>query len=149
MKTIVVFVALTFLFATVQSFAQDVPQSQVPSLVLNSFQQAFPKASDVDWEMDGDKYKVDFEIGLKGVDHEVWYDQGGKLLKHTEEISKADLPEAVRAKIEADYGSYRIDDVRKITEGSGSIYSLEAKKGNEEWKITFDSAGKELSKIAD
>jgi hypothetical protein len=149
MKTIVVFAALTLLFATRHSFAQDIPQSEVPSLVLNSFQQAFPKAADVDWEMDGDKYKVDFEIGLKGVDHEVWYDQSGKLLKHKEEISKADLPEAVQAKIKTDYDSHRIDDVKKITEGGASVYSLEAKKGNEEWKITFDSAGKELNKIAD
>ena len=43
--------------------AQDIPQSQVPSIIVNKFNKEFPKASDIEWEMDGNLYNVDFEMG--------------------------------------------------------------------------------------
>ncbi len=149
MKTTVSIAVLAFLFLTTKSFAQDITQDQVPSLVLNSFQQSYSKAFDVDWELDGEKYKVEFELGLPGRDHEIWYDESGKLLRHKEEISKGDLPKAVQTKLKTDYSSYRIDDVKKITEGALATYTLEVKNLTEEWKLALDSEGNVLSKIAD
>lgn len=149
MKTTVSIAVLAFLFSTTMSLAQDIPQNQVPSLVLNSFQQSYSKAFDLEWELDGDKYKVEFELGLPGTDHEIWYDQNGKLLRHKEEISKGDLPKAVQKKLKIGYSSYRIDDVKKITEGTVATYTLEVKNLSEEWKLALDTEGNELSKIAD
>jgi hypothetical protein len=129
--------------------AQDIPQSQVPSVVVNAFQKAFPKAYDVEWERDGSYYKVEFETGLIGLDHEVWYDETGKMIRHKEEISKSDLPQAVTAAINRDFAGYRVDDVEKIAEGDTVTYILELKKGYEEWKVAFDQAGNVLHKVAD
>jgi hypothetical protein len=53
-----------------RSFAQDVPSSQVPSVILNSFKEQFSKATDVEWELNGDQYNVEFDIS--SADHEVW-----------------------------------------------------------------------------
>lgn len=145
----VLIAAAAILFSTEQAFGQDIPQNQVPSLVLNSFQQSYKKAFDVEWEIDGDKYKVEFEIGLPGTDHEIWYDQAGKLLRHKEEISKGDLPKAVQTKLKSGYSSYRVDDVKRITEGAVVTYTLEVKNFTEEWKLAFDSNGNVLNKIAD
>jgi hypothetical protein len=129
--------------------AQDIHPSEVPSVIVNNFQKAFPKATDVEWELDGANYKVEFETGLFGQDHDVWYDQNGKLIRRKEEISKSDVPQKVMAAINRDFKDYRIDDVKKITEGNKLVYTLELKSFREEWKVAFDSEGKLLSKIAD
>lgn len=131
------------------AFGQDIPQSQVPSVIVNNFQQTFPKAYDIEWELDGENYKVEFETGLLGTDHDVWYDKTGKLVRHKEEISKSDLPQKVLAKINSDFSGYRVDDVKKITEGKKTTYTLELKTFSEEWKVAFDNEGNILSKVAD
>lgn len=130
-------------------FAQDIPQTQVPSLVVNSFQQKFPKAIDVEWELSGDLYKVEFETGLLGADHDAWFDKTGKLIKHEEEISQSDLPQKVTAKINSEFNGYWVSDVKKISEGAKVVYTLEVKKLTEEWKLAIDAAGNILHKIAD
>lgn len=147
-KNIVMSTLALSLFVT-NTFAQDIPQSKVPSLVVNNFQQLFPKAFDVEWKLDGEMYKVEFETGLLNSDHDAWYNNVGKLVKHKEEISKNDLPQKVLIKINLDYSGYTIDDVEKITEGENTIYTLELKKNKEEWKLAFAPDGTVLSKIAD
>lgn len=131
------------------SFGQEIPQSQVPSLIVNNFQKQFPSISGVEWELKGDLYEVEFETGLLGKDHEAWYNKTGKLVYHKEEISKSDLPKKVLDKIGTDFGGYRVDDVKKITEGNKTTYTLELKSFTEEWKVAFDKEGTVLSKIAD
>jgi hypothetical protein len=129
--------------------AQDLKQSQVPSLIVNSFQKSFPKTSDVEWELDGEYYKVEFETGLFGTDHDAWFDKTGKLIRHKEEISKSGLPQKVLAKINSDFKGYRVEDVKKITEGDKVTYTLDLETISEEWKVAFDSNGNVLSKVAD
>lgn len=148
-KKLFLITALALAFFPHTLLAQDIPQSQVPSLVLNSFQKSFPKAADIEWELKGELYKVEFETGLLGTDHDAWYDNTGKLIRHKEEISKSDLPQNVLAKINSDFNGYRVKDVKKITENNHVTYTLELKTFSEEWKVAFDSQGTMLSKIAD
>ena len=129
--------------------AQDIAENQLPSLVRNSFQKTFPKASDVDWEMDGSHFKVEFETGLFGTDHHAWFDQSGKLLRHKEAIAKSELPAAVRSKLSKEFSAYRTDDIDKITEGSAITYNIELKSFSGKWKAVFDSTGRVLDKRAD
>lgn len=150
MKRNFLIVAFTMFCAAGTVLAQDVPQSQVPSLVVNSFEQAFPKAFDVEWEMDGAMYKVDFEKGLPGTDHEVWYDKTGKLIRHKEEVHKSNLPQKIQAKIGTEFNGYRTDDeAEKITEDAKATYIVELKGYKEKWKVAFDAEGNILNKIAD
>lgn len=129
------------------TFAQDIPQSQVPSVIVNAFKQSFPKASDVEWELKGELYEVEFEIGF--VDHKARYSNTGKLtwLKH--DIKPNELPAEVNAAIQKDFSGYRISDAEKIDEPGIITYKMDLKKMNEEWKVIFDSKGKLLNKIAD
>lgn len=131
------------------SFGQNIPQSQVPSIIVNSFQQAFPRAFDVEWELVGEMYKVEFETGLFRTDHNMWYNQTGKLSRHEEEVGKSDLPQKVTSKIKSEFRGYRVDDVKKITEGADITYALELKTRTEEWKVAFDKEGNILTKVAD
>ncbi|SFU09081.1 Putative beta-lactamase-inhibitor-like, PepSY-like [Algoriphagus locisalis] len=138
--------ALTLISAA--TFAQDIHPSEVPSVVANNFRKEFPKASDIEWELDGDNYNVDFEIGW-GTDHEIWYDAAGNMLKHEEEISKGDLPNQVTSKINSDFKDLRIDGAKKITEGSQVTYKVELENFTEEWKVIFSATGEVLHKIND
>ncbi len=128
--------------------AQDLLQSDVPSVVVNNFQKAFPKVYDVEWELKGELYEVDFETGVS-IDHEAWYDKTGKLVKHKQEIAKTDLPKAVLNTLNTDFKGYRVEDAKKITEGSKVTYKLDLESTSSEWKVLLSSEGKVLSKIAD
>lgn len=130
-------------------FAQDINQSQVPSIVVNNFQQKFSKAYDIEWEKEVAYYKVEFELGANGRDHEVWYDAKGNMVKHKEKISKSELPKSVHAKIGSEFNGYRVDDTKKITEGSNVVYSVELKSSSSEWKVVFDKDGNIISKLPD
>ncbi len=130
-------------------FAQDIPQSQVPSLVLNSFQQKYPKAYDVEWELKGDLYKVEFEKSLLGDDVEVWFDKSGKVVRSKEEISKSELPKAILDKIDAEFKASIIKDVEKFIDNNTVSYKVEVKTIREEWDILFDEKGNILSKKLD
>lgn len=149
MKKLILIGFLAFTCFANITFGQDVPQSQVPSVIVNNFQQKFPKALDQEWELEGEHYNVDFEIGLLRTDHSAWYTKEGKLIRHKEEISKSDLPQSVLATIKKDFNSFRVEDVKKITETDKASYTLDLKKLNEEWKVTIDEKGNVLSKVAD
>jgi len=139
----------TALAISLSTQAQDMPQSQVPSVILNQFNNQFPKATDVEWEMDGNLYNVDFEVSWN-IDHEVWYNAEGKLIKHKEDISKSELPKAVNDRIQADFSGYSIDDLECITDNGKVIYKMELNALTQtDWDIVIDSEGKVISKIAD
>lgn len=135
--------------STIGASAQDILQSQVPAVVVNSFQQKFPKAKGVDWELKAGLYEAEFETGLFGTDHEVWIQSNGKIVRHKEELAKNDLPKAVIAKVKKDFPGYRIEDVKKITEEQKITYAFEVKSRTEEWKLVVDTQGNILGKIRD
>ncbi|MCO6360465.1 PepSY-like domain-containing protein [Roseivirga pacifica] len=146
-KQILIFVAAIAIISTSQ--AQDIPYSQVPSIIVNEFNKQFPKAKDVEWEMDGSLYNVDFEIGWS-MDHEVWYNAEGKMVKHKEDISKSELPKAINDRLRTDFKGYSIDDMERITDNDKVVYKMELKAlTKQDWDIIIDAAGNVLSKIAD
>lgn len=141
MKTKTIKLIAVFILGTGSIFAQDIPQSEVPSVVLNTFKKEFPKASDIEWERKGDQYNVDFEIGWFK-DYEAWFSADGKMVLYTEEISDTDLPKAVKDAIKELYSDYRIDDVKKIVTGGVPTYKVEIEKNHEEFDLIFSKNGK-------
>lgn len=146
MKKLILIVA-GIMLGTVLTYAQDISEAQVPSLVLNAFKKDFPKASDVEWELKGTEYNVDFEIGF--ADHEAWFDSSGKIVKHREEIKQSELPESVCATLKKEFSGFRISDIKKIKTESSITYEVDAKKANDEWELTLDDSGKIVNKKAD
>lgn len=148
MKNLILTISILGLSLTNIS-AQDIHQNEVPSIILNNFQKTFPKASDIDWEIKGNLYEVEFETGFLGDDHKVLYSRDGKLVRHEEEISKSGLPKAILASIKRSFNGYRTDDIKKITEGGKVIYNVELKNYSQEWKVVFDAQGRILQKRED
>lgn len=129
--------------------AQHLHPSEVSSVILNNFQKTFPKARDIEWEIKGNLYEVEFETGIFGDDHKALYIRDGKLVRHEEEIAKSNLPKTVLETIHKYYSNYRIDDVKKISENRKIIYKVELKNYSTEWKVVFDSQGRILQKRED
>lgn len=148
MKNLILTISILGLSLTTIS-AQDIHQNEVPSVILNSFQKSFPKAADIDWEIKGNLYEVEFETGFLGNDHKVLYSRDGKLVRHEEKISKSNLPKTVLASIKRSFNGYRTDDIKKITESGKVMYNVELKNYSQEWKVVFDAQGRILQKIAD
>ena len=122
--------------------AQDIFQYQAPSVIVNEFSKQYPKATDVEWEIEGDFYKVDFETG--------WYNAEGKMVKHKEDISKIELPKTVTDRIKTDFNGYTIDDLKRITDNGKIVYKMELNAlMKRDWNVVIDTNGNVLSKMAD
>lgn len=145
MKAVKIF-SLLFFAATIVS-AQDLRSSEVPQAITSAFKKDNAKATDVEWKRDMDNYKVEFDIGR--MEHEIWYNASGEVIKREQDISKADLPKAVRNAIDSEYPGFRIDDVEMNWKNNETTYRVELEKGNEEWKVVFDEDGKILNKRQD
>ena len=141
-------ITLIFCLAAGATYCQDIAPSDLPSNILNDFNQNFPQAMDVEWEMDGELYNVEFELSDKK-DHDIWYNQAGEMVKHKQEIDEADLPEQIRSKISSEYSGYTIDDAKQIIENNVTTYSIELDSSAEELELTLNSNGEIIDKKAD
>lgn len=127
--------------------AQDIAQQNVPAVVVNAFQQKFPQQSFVEWELKHSLYEAEFEI--KNLDHSVYIDTTGKIVRYKQEINVTDLPATVKTSIEKNFKGYKIDDVKKIEENSATTYKVELEKGQDQRKVTFAIDGKVIENKAD
>lgn len=125
---------------TVAADAQDIAQSQVPSVVLNAFQGKFNNATDVEWETKGDLYKAEFEVGSRG--HDVWIDKTGKITRHKEDFPKKELPQVIQQQLSTEFKSYKLDDADKIEMDGKVFYQLELDGTTEDRKVLFTADGK-------
>ncbi|GGF39231.1 PepSY-like domain-containing protein [Echinicola rosea] len=146
-KHILLFIVVGAFTATLTN-AQDIVQKQVPSVILNKFHSDFPAAKDMEWEMKGTQYQVEFETGW-WTEHEVWYSAEGEQVKHEEEITTKDLPNAVKSTVSKQFEGYTIDDAKKITENKKSIYLLDLDSQRQDWEVVIDPSGKVVSQRAD
>lgn len=143
MKTKISYLIVALCLIAATSIAQDLHLNQVPSVIVNNFKKEFPKARDVEWEQSGDLYNVEFEIGFF-TDFEAWYSTSGELIKYSEEISKRNLPKAIKNRIETNYSGYTIDDIKMFKENKVTTYQVEIEKDKQEINLLFLENGKLL-----
>src|SRR5690606_41099480 len=141
-------IAALLLFATAAVSAQDLRTNEVPANLQSTFTKSFTNVKDVEWEKKGDVYKVEFEINR--MDHDIWYDAQGNVIKSKIEISKSELPSAVVSAIKTKYADYKIDSVEVLEEGGKKTYKVEIEKGwTKERKLVLDASGEILSDMED
>lgn len=133
------FASVFFLGINTAVMSQDMLPEQVPSVVLNTFDRAFPDAVDVEWEWERDLYSVEFELGRR--DHEVWLNESGDIVRQKEDLSSGDLPRSVIDAVNARFKDGRIDDVEKITEGKRVIFEIEVDTRDGDREFYMDEKG--------
>lgn len=141
-------IAALLLFATAAVSAQDLRTNEVPANLQSTFTKSFTNVKDVEWEKKGDVYKVEFEINR--MDHDIWYDAQGNVIKSKIEISESELPLAVASAVKTKYADYKIDSVEVLEEGGKKTYKVEIEKGwTKERKLVLDASGEILSDMED
>lgn len=129
-------------------FAQDMNPDNVPSNLKQNFQKSFPQATDVEWEMDGQSYKVEFDMNRN--EHEIWYATDGTTTRTEQELTEAELPQTIKTTISGNYAGYKVDSIEKTTVNGNSTYEVELEKGwNNEKDVVFNEDGKVLSEMID
>lgn len=117
----------------------------VPAAVKSDFEQKYPAANDVEWEKDGDEYKVDFRIN--GEKNTLKYGEDNNLKQSEIRIDKSALPAAVVKAVESQYSGYTIekaDEINKV--GKGKQYEVEVKKGDKVLDVHFTPNGEIIKK---
>lgn len=138
MKTL--FVVLLLVAGQTLVNAQDIPQSEVPSVVLNAFQQKFSGAEDIEWENKGGLYKAEFEVGSR--DHEVSIDKTGKIIRHKEDFPKKQLPQAIQQQLATEFKAYKLDDADRIEIDGKIFYEVDLDGASGDREVLFTEDGK-------
>ncbi|HWL00608.1 MAG TPA: PepSY-like domain-containing protein [Parapedobacter sp.] len=147
-KLLVVLCALSLAYLPLN--AQDVQKRGVPAVVLNAFQQQFPKARQVEWEKKRDgSYEVEFDNGLFSRDHQAIISPEGKVLRHEEELASYSLPDAVKQQITAEFDGYRVGDVKKIDSDGTITYEVELDNRQGDLVVVFATDGKIIKERMD
>ena len=146
MKTTLYLFSLVSLLigAGCESDDEDDFRADVPSVVLNAFQANYPKASDVEWEMFGDDYEVEFDI--ETVDYEAIFSAEGDMLKYKYEVLSSELPEAVSKKVAENYADYQIDDTDILVINNELYYQVEL-DGKPDKHLVFNEDGSENTDV--
>lgn len=140
---------ITILLIAFGTNAQDLLPNQVPTNILEKFNQDFSKAKDIEWEKKGENFEVEFEKGLSALDNKIIYNPAGEILYHKQEITSKELPETITNKINDEFPNSRINDVEKIYENGDIIYKFEVKQQDKEWDLVTNEAGIIISKKED
>ncbi|MEZ5017104.1 MAG: hypothetical protein R2800_08615 [Flavipsychrobacter sp.] len=103
MRSIIILALATVMFScnsetaaednTEQMTTETAEVVSVPEVVKLAFAKAQPNATDVEWEIEGDKYEVEFELGE--MDMVIIYNADGTQYATEEEMAVSALPEAV------------------------------------------------------
>lgn len=141
-------IAALLLVATATVSAQDLKMDEVPANLQSTFSTSFNTAKDVEWEKEGDHFKVEFEVNK--MDHDIWYDAEGNVMKSKMEISENELPPNIAAAVKNKYADYKIDSAEVYEQDGTKTYKIEIEKGwFNERDLTIDASGKIVSDIED
>jgi len=139
MKSTILIVTASLFF--LYSCSQDISNSKVPSVVLNTVQAKFGSANKIEWEKKNDQYEAEFR--MDSIDYAVYVDAAGKLVMYKMDIKENELPAAVSLIIRTEYIGYKIDDAEKIEKDGITYYQVELEgKGKKDIKLNFTADGK-------
>lgn len=130
--------------------AQDLRKEEVPSLILNEFIRQFPRAKQVEWELERGYYQVEFKKS-NGLDQEVCFNELAQVIKEKEEVKISELPVKIRERIMKEFPGYSMDELERISDGKGITgYKIELESlFQEDLKVFMDEKGQVLQKILD
>ncbi len=125
-----------FFCASLWSHAQSGKKVAVPEIVQQAFKKLYPKATDVEWEKEGDNYEAECEIAKEEMS--VVFDSSGTLLETEKEIEVKALPQAVSNYVQSILPGKKIKEASKITMANGTIF-FEAEVDGKDY--IFDEQG--------
>lgn len=113
-------------------------KTDVPAKVKKAFEQKVSNAKDVEWEYDSEDklWEVEYEIGEDKFTSA--FDENGKWVETEKEIKFAELPEAVKATLKADFADYEVEEVELVETPDGKFYEVEVELEKEDKELEFE-----------
>lgn len=140
MKKIMIMASVAFI--SMNTYAQKVNTSAIPTAVTQSFSKLYPEVKDVDWEKENGNYEAEFEKGK--TETSVLFDASGKVLETEVEINPADLPQPAKDYCTQYFSGAGISEASKISAADGSI-TYEAEVRDQD--LIFDAEGHFIKKV--
>lgn len=112
----------------------------VPNAIKNKLAELYPNA--VFLEYDVEKQGVEVDIFDGNIHKEVFFSPEYEWIYTEWEIYTKDVPAVVMQALRAsEYAAYTIDDIHVLQKPAGLFYEFELEQGDDDTKVTFDSAG--------
>lgn len=129
----------------------DIRLSDVPNVVVDSFEAKFPNASRTEWENKNGYIIADF--WQDGMETKVWYNTSGDWLmtEYDFEENLSALPQAIQNAFQASaYATWRIDNIDKYERPNDLFYLIEVEtKGQADRNLYYAEDGSLLKDEVD
>lgn len=143
-------VALMLGFSACGDDDDDIKPSKVPVEVNASFNEDFPRATNVSWEKKANYYVADFDEGA--LDKDAWYTFDGQLQMTVTDYERNDavLPSAIKDVLQSDqYSVYILDDIEYYERPADSFYVIDMENIDTDIDFIFSPNGTLLNSIND
>lgn len=144
MRTINLITAIAGAFS-LTSCSQDIPESEIPSVVRNVLNLEFTGATEVEWDKNSSLYEVEFEVD--NIDHKALIEETGTLVKYSKELLFDDLPIVLRSSLRADKDISKIDEVHLLVIGENQYYQVEIEGRLTDSQKIYNEAGEEVQNV--
>ena len=118
---------------------------KVPEKVKTSFEQKFPDAKNVEWDMENDT-EWEAEFTMNGVEYSSNFTVAGEWTETEFEMKITELPEAVQIVINSNYSDYNIEIESSETK-EGVVYEIALEKGENNVELSISKDGVLLNKV--
>jgi len=121
----------------------DLRLSEVPEVVLESFEVKFPNASRAEWEKKGSYIVADF--WQDGMETHVWYNPNGDWLmtEYDQGVNLSALPLVVQDAFQgSQYASWHVEDINKYERVNDVFFLIEVEtKGQQDRNLYYNEEG--------
>ncbi len=138
MKKLSVILTVLFLAMGMTAFSQGNPSE----VIKQAFNQKFPGAKEMDWEIEENGWEVSFKLKDKEMSAE--FDLVGNWMKTETELKKKDIPDAVKSTLRDKFPGYKVEKAEWEVTPDRQTYEIDLKKGKKEKEVTLDKKGKVL-----
>jgi hypothetical protein len=118
--------------------------SDVPSAIMQNFNNLFPQANDVEWTKQRSSFRADFLYNSMTVS--VTFDNSGQILKAVNEIRFDQLPDIIIQQVREDYPEYKELIVLEKYNNTKLEYEVELVKGSFHFALKFNNKGRLIGK---
>jgi hypothetical protein len=130
-------VLLVVLFSVI-IISCDQQKANIPDNVKASFEEMFPGATEVEWEMENEnEWEAEFE--MDGKEASVCFTINGEWIETEYEIET--LPETIETIINETYPGFEIDEVERVESPDFNGFEIELENGEEEIVILVTNDG--------
>ncbi len=112
----------------------------VPENVKAAFQKKFPNATKVSWGKEN-SHEWEAEFKMNRMEYSANFDTNGNWMETEYEISKKDIPPAVKATLDNQFAGYRITESEVSETANGQVYEFLLKEGGEKTEVAITKDG--------